>query len=310
MAVRPRGKKWQADVKDLDGQRIRLTFDDLKEAEKWEEQALRFVGEGKPVPTKDEMDGPVTLKAFYLDHRADIWDEVTTTVTRVGTSCLKYFGDDIRLKDITTPVVNRTISQMNKDGLSASTINSRLSWISKLLKYAKAMEEIDHLPSIKRRKIGSSNPRFLMPDDELKIKNWFMHHGLEDEWLYLQFLLYTGARFSEPLYLTRMDITEDTVTFPVTKAGIRRTVPLTKKSRESLTHFLNKRSNDKIFEGIVYWTVIGHWGRLRQHLDRENDKTFTIHILRHTCASSRLLKKSIGERRSWLHHHLGSRLRR
>ena len=303
MAVRPRGKKWQADVKDLDGQRIRLSFDTEEAARAWLDKASKYVEEGKPAPTKEDLEATLTLYSYYMENRADIWDEVNETVLSVGRSCLEYFGANTKLDDITTPFVNQAISKMRKNGLQPSTINSRLSWISKLLKYAKEMDDLKTLPSIKRKKIGASNPRFLMPEEETQIRTWYRHHGLEDEWMYIQFLLYTGARFSEPLHLTNMHVSKDAVTFPKTKAGIRRTVPLTPKSRESLTYFLHKRSNNSIFGVIEYWSVNRTWRRLRRHMDKEHDKSFTIHILRHTCAS-RLVQKGVDLRRvmEWMGH--------
>ncbi len=303
MTIRQRGNRWQADVKDNTETRFRYSFTSKAEAYAWEQSALAAIADNQPVPARDKIRRTDLIGDFYDDNKEIIWDGVTPNILSTARTVFRHIPRNTALADITTPVVLRMIKTMVKEGRANSTINNKLSFLSSILKHAKSLGYIEHLPNIKHRPVGQSNPRYVTKEMEERIKNYLMHRGLVDSWMYLQFLIYTGARFNEPKAITRDDIGQNSVIFTKTKSGKRRSVPLTSQAREALEHFLRKSDGRYVFDAIKYRREKGHWERMRRDFGLSDDPSFTVHILRHTCAS-RLVKAGVDLRRvkDWMGH--------
>lgn len=306
--ARQRGNKWQADVIDASGARHRPTFETEADATAWETLARRHVSLGLPgVPDRSgATDKDPVLVEFYEANKHVIFHGNITTVDKNFSVLIRYLGRDIRLSNVTTKCVDEMVSKMIRDGKAGSTINGKLNCLSKIMRHAKRVGLVDTTPDIQRRRTADVVIRWVTKEEEEKAFGFFLHCGLERMYHYSRFLLYTGARFSEPMSCRRRDLkaNRDAVTFNKTKNGSQRTVPLTSHAKEAVEWFLGNTQGDYPFaEALTYQQYRDAWALMKAHMGKTDDERWTPHILRHTCAS-RLVQAGVDLRRvqKWMGH--------
>ncbi|MCU7983997.1 tyrosine-type recombinase/integrase [Shinella yambaruensis] len=243
----------------------------------------------------------VTLR-WLLDRYSDVLWEPGSHKYNV----LSFVGelDEILLgttfTDFTDAMVDSLIAALRKRGNSNATINRKMAALSKLLRKAYRMGDIESLPEFKRQREKAGRIRFLDPDEEARL----FARILEISDLYGRlciFLVDTGARLGEGIGLRWQDIQGERVTFWLTKSGKSRSVPLTERAAAAI-HASDRRKRGP-FAGIAQPKFRAAWNEAKQTVGLGTDPDVVPHILRHTCAS-RLVQGGIDIRRvqTWLGH--------
>ncbi len=164
-----------------------------------------------------------------------------------------------------------------------STINRKMSLLSKLLRKHHKNGFLDRLPEFSKLPENNSRIRFLSLEEEDAI---FKALGdIEPDYKKLAMVLVdTGARIGEALNLSWPDCFEKTITFWETKSKTPRTIPMTNRAEAILLEL----KQDKLagpFKHIRYYKFLRAWNEAKARCGLANDRLIVPHILRHTCAS-------------------------
>lgn len=275
--ARQRGNRWQADVL-LDGKRHRPSFPSQEEAEAYE----RSIARGIPAASA------VTLGPFIETHFEFLWGDLKApeTARKNLKTLVGHFGPDKLLADIRSTDVVLMIGELKRQGLKNSTINRKLSALSKLLKFAREQEVLGEVPVIRFQRETGGRDRVISEDEEVRARQWFAHMGLTKSGALFDFLLETGCRWGEAAKLTRASVANGRVTFRDRKNGSTGIVPLTTVAKGAWETICKASNHDRPFgDAIPRKTFYGHWRMLQEHLGTTDDPCFVPHILRHTCCT-------------------------
>lgn len=299
--IRKRGVKWQADISSPT-RRYRKSFDNEAAALSWEAIATEAIRQGLEPPDPAKCNETRSIAAFYTQYKRVIFKGEIATIDKNANVVFRYIDPNTSLISIDTAAIDQMIHRMLEDGKAGGTINRKLAFISKVLKYAARHGLIDKVPTIERQREGEGNMRFITRAEEQAMFDYFEHMGLMDTKMFTQFLLYTGCRFSEPLQVRPRDLNDGVLSLLKTKTRVPRGLLLPEKALEAYEHF-RAYDDARVFARINYQTYRGHWSRLKYHMGLEDDKEFVPHCLRHTCCS-RLVQAGVDLRRTqmWMGH--------
>jgi integrase len=191
------------------------------------------------------------------------------------------------------------VGALRERGNSNATINRKMAALSKLLRKAHKMGDIQALPEFHRQKERAGRVRFLEPAEEQ-----FLFAAIErrspDCHRLAVFLVDTGCRLGEALGLIWNDIAADRVSFWLTKSGRSRTIPLTKRAKAAIDRSVGGKGPFKMLNAVGFRSV---WNEAKLEVGLGTDDQVVPHILRHTCAS-RLVQGGVDIRRvqTWLGH--------
>jgi integrase len=200
----------------------------------------------------------------------------------------------------TDEMMDNLVGGLRKRGNSNATINRKMAALSKLLRKALKMGDIQSLPEFKRLKEKAGRIRFLDPDEEARLFA-AMHEKSDLYGRFCIFLIDTGARLGEGTGLRWQDIHGERVTFWLTKSGKSRSVPLTERATAAIHG--SERTKRGPFATIAQAKFRAAWNEAKQEVGLGSEPDVVPHILRHTCAS-RLVQGGIDIRRvqTWLGH--------
>ena len=200
----------------------------------------------------------------------------------------------------TDEMMDKLVAGLRLRDNSNATINRKMAALSKLLRKAYKMGDIQSLPEFKRLKEKAGRIRFLEPDEELRLFA-AMHEKSDLYGRFCIFLVDTGARLGEGTGLRWQDIHGDRVTFWLTKSGKSRSVPLTERASAAIHE--SERTRRGPFTTIAQAKFRAAWNEAKQEVGLGSEPDVVPHILRHTCAS-RLVQGGIDIRRvqTWLGH--------
>lgn len=305
MAIQ-RGTTWQANVRLLNGKRLRPGgFPTLPDAELWEAQARAADARGETVPPASSSSSSsrgtsVPLLSTLGIPLGDLRKQVLAYPAPEGWKgtkdedgagerswlVVKFFGENKRASAIDETEVGRLVTACQQAGNSNKTINRKLAALSKMLRFGRTFRLIPEPPRIRRVAEGEGRIRFLTRPEEERLLAQLELDGQHDVRLLVMFLIDSGARISEALNLTHADW-GDRATFWVTKGGKARTVPLTKRAKAACQRFAR---NDKAgpFSGMSYSTIKAAFSKAVGRCGLGTD--VVIHTLRHTCATRLVLK--------------------
>jgi integrase len=198
----------------------------------------------------------------------------------------EYFGT-APISQIDQQAVDRAARVIYPDGGPATLARQVYGKISAVLKFAADRKMCDHW-QVKRPKQPSGRIRWIEPDEAERLIEACSFHLRP----LVTFMLYTGARVSEALYLdwANVDLSRSHVYFPETKNGEARGVPLHSRVVAILAN-----SNHR--EGAVFRTHIGRsyeikrasGGQIKTAFNgacrRAGISDFTPHDCRHTWAT-------------------------
>jgi len=287
-----RNSVWWADFYDSSGRRIRKSLKTTDKKIAKELAAKLMAGEtGKPL-SQNSSSSP-TLEEAWIKAHAEYggWREAKSQATLEGTwkQVALHFGGDTLLSSIDTRAMTAYAGAMREAGLSGSTINQRMSFISILFKQAITMWGYEKLtmPTIVRAKVAEGRTRRITAEEELKVLEWFKrglrprHNDMAD---LVAFLLDTGMRLSEALRVNDASycFIQGSITIWENKGDRPRAVPMTPRVRAILT----RRKNMTTPFGMFTVDSAEHeWDWVRTKMDLDADKEFVLHVLRHTVGS-------------------------
>lgn len=242
-----------------------------------------------------------SLMELYQNHHHVLWDE------GFHKYCVESFIRDFdRLlggeKLVTFPQekLDHLEGKLRKRGNSNATINRKMAALSKLLKKAHRMGEVDGLPEFRRLKERAGRIRFLEYEEEERLFAAIKVRS-DDYYRLCVFLVDTGARLGEAIGVRWNDIHAGRVTFWITKSGRSRSLPLTQRAQQVLR--ATKPARKGPFLHITQPKFRAVWHEAKAECGLGDDADIVPHILRHTCAS-RLVRGGIDLRRvqTWLGH--------
>jgi len=217
------------------------------------------------------------------------------------------------------------VSALRKNGNAPGTINTRLSHLKVLLRYARRIEMVDSDLEFPWAKKGdNSRMRFLTVEEEERLLNLMDHWGLDDVACLTKVLIDTGCRPSElirgeskgePIRWSEVsklaggtapDVNDPATGKPKavislmrTKTGKYRVMPLTDRAKNAFLS--SKQAGHKRPFGNMRTDDASMW--FRKVADHLGMNDVVLYTCRHTCAS-RLVQRGADLRRvmQWMGH--------
>lgn len=315
MTVRAKQNKWYVDFQ-TGGTRYReFGFSRYQDAAAWEAQAREAIRKGKPLPPSPSDARPASgVSAIrtigeLCDHVVKIrWCGMKSRASEAtGRLFVAWAGPLVPVDEaLSVSSIHEYVEYMQDERqCSGSTINRRLSAVSRLAKTAVSLGLLEKAPEMPWQKEGEGRIRWFATEDEEKMFSTLLQWGQHEERDLFIFLVDTGARLGEATKLTWKDISshDKAVTFWETKAGNHRTVPLTGRAKEAIARRRAERKpgQEGPFTDINRNALRTLWERLRTHHEFIGDTV--VHTFRHTCAS-RLVQKGVDlmRVRMWMGH--------
>lgn len=202
---------------------------------------------------------------------------------------LSFFGEGFNPRNFTLKSVEQFIFYLRKKGNSPATINRKLSVLSKIMTYCENHRILESKPKVPFQKENNSRIRWVTPEEEERILQYFQEKGDSDMELFCLFGIYTGMRCSEILALEPRDIDLENQVIHVheSKSGSPRVIPIATKLYKKVNHLA-----EGLFVNLCQDRVNYLWNKMKGELGLSGDKEFTPHCLRHTFCS-RLAQKGV-----------------
>ncbi len=335
-----RGKSWYGVVR-VPGVKIpiRKSFGTSKDsAEAWENACKKAIADGLPIPDSQVMKGDGSVGEFFTQAYNHLWANKKGDQKKLYqiNSHIRFFGTNLPISAIDYNAIVRFTNYWSETN-RPSSVNSKLSDIKMILEHAVDCGHIQKVPKIKRLKSSQGRLRFLGDIESKELLQAFRHLGFADDYYLTVFLLEQGNRICETVIrehgdsrnvmmntppiewsdvsmpvgtAPRVRVThpdghiseEPAVTFWETKNGSFRTIPLTPLSIESL-EYGRDQGWERPFAGITYESYYRNFQKVREFLGFSDDREYTPHILRHTCASNFAIRgMDIRRIKDWMGH--------
>lgn len=296
MSVLLRGSSYQATVHHQ-GARYRETFKTEADAELWKLQTKAALMRGETIQPRNSSDtsgSPTTLKQLMeLTHRR-IWAGTKGEKTAMVNAnlCVQALGPNTRPAAVNSHAIDAMLFQFESEGIADSTMNRRLSALSKMLTFAHDRGYITSKPKIERKREPKSRIRYITREEEVLLLDYFRFIGRPFMCDLVIIAVDTGVRLGELERIEARDIHGDVLSVWESKGDDPRSVPLTDRAKEILERLSKEKSYGKLFADYPRRTLHTYWEHARQHLGLTNDKQFVIHALRHTFCS-RLVQSGV-----------------
>lgn len=298
--INRRGKigVWYIDAV-IDGKRVRRSLGTQDEGEA-RKLAAEYVA-GVRVAT-GRTTSRATLRQAHRRAMAEHWSGTKgqRTVERNAQLVMGILGPDTLVTRVGLDQITKLVNDLRAAGNKDSSINRKLSWLSKLLRLCQRWGYIDAVPYIPRLKESRGRLRVITPAEERELFARAAAAGYHEELDLWKVLLDTGCRVSELLRLTHraVDLEAYQITLWDTKNGSFRTVPLTQRALGILSGRRALAGDDPVFFPEHRYPHVGHsaqqklanriglrWNAIREQMNLQADPEFVIHALRHTFAS-------------------------
>ncbi len=280
----------------LEGKRVRRSFDTELDAQAFEIETRRQHQYGQPLEEL-ENNKVFTLRQMLDKTFVKYWqNRPNEEVSGVNMRILEgFFKPHTPLASIDTEKVDDFIMHLQAKGNSPSTINSKLSTLSKCIRFAHDRGYIKVKPKIERPKVSNNaRLRFLSEDEEATIIETLNGSDFTD---FFVWSIDTGLRPSESRNLHQRNIRKDDalgwvvdvkIVKDVAGTTLPRTLPLTDRAVEAFN-----RLNDQVypFARFTKAEIRKQWDWVRGMLGN-TEKEFVFYLTRHTCAS-RLVQRGV-----------------
>lgn len=296
MPVVPRGNSYQATVHHK-GERLRKSFRTKAEAEAWEAQVKASLLRGETIGESQEVvkGSPRNILELYELTYQRYWKGAKSEKTLVlnAKKCVEALGAHVPPAAITEQRLDDMVFAFEREGIANSTINRRLSAISKMLTHAYERGFISRKPKIDRKKEPEHRIRYITPEEEETLLGFMKLTQRHDMVDIIIVGLDTGLRMSEILGLEVRDISKGMISLWKTKGFHARSIPLTDRAREVIERRATwADSSGQLFKGWTLHRVRHHWDTARSHMGLMTDPQFIPHAMRHTFCS-RLVQKGV-----------------
>lgn len=280
----------------LEGKRVRRSFDTELDAQAFEVETRRQHQYGQPLEEL-ENNKVFTLRQMLDKTFVKYWqNRPNEEVSGVNMRILEgFFKPHTPLASIDTEKVDDFIMHLQSKGNSPSTINSKLSTLSKCIRFAHDRGYIKVKPKIERPKVSNNaRLRFLSEDEESTVVEAIQGIDFRD---FFAWSIDTGLRPSESRNLHQRNIRKDDalgwvvdvkIVKDVAGTTLPRTLPLTDRAVEAFN-----RLNDQVypFARFTKAEIRKQWDYVRGVLGN-TEKEFVFYLTRHTCAS-RLVQRGV-----------------
>ena len=278
-----------------------------EEAVKLKQQLLNSIIYGTKVDK--EIKKSWTLEEAKDNVVANIWGTSLSYKTSMINyhTCEQFFGAKRPLDEIDEDLIDEFKEHCKENQLSNSTINRKLSALSKCLTQAVRKRKLDSKPYIEFYKKAKSRKRIMSESEEklfIDIANHWSLHEVTDFFIYL---LQSGVRPWKEGVLTRksdVDLKNNTIYIWQSKQGTERTIFMTKQLREVIIRRMKVtvKSSDPLFN-MTKGSFIEYWHKIKGAMDLSADKTLVPYTLRHTCCP-RLAKANLSllKIKDWMGH--------
>lgn len=297
MPIAKRGQSYQATVHHQ-GARFRETFKTEAEATAWTLEAKSALLKGEAVPSKNGQHvsgAPKTLRELYNKTYDRYWKSSRSPKTaRINAeACLRALGEFTSPRAVTEQAVDAMLVVFESEGISDSTINRRISALSKMLTFALDRGYIDRKPKMERRKEPVNRIRYLSEGEEEELIAYYRHIAQPDMADLVVLAVDTGMRQGELLKFTPMHCRNGLIQLPgsMTKSGKPRDIPMTHRVAK-IIHQRSEGGTGRIMEGWTKDMVRHYWDSGRRHLGLMTDPQFVFHAMRHTFCS-RLVQRGV-----------------
>ena len=310
--IRKRGEKWFVDVSHK-GQRKTATVETYAEAEAKRTELLDALQNGKEV-AQSRANARVWTLQEALDKTLSLpkpegWRGTSyeAQATLNAQDAIDFMGSERKLDAISRDLIDAWFHSCEAKGNSDSTINRKRSALSKMMRVAVEYGGLPSMPSLPRqRKEPVGRIRQISPSEEQELLIRLRNCGHAEIADAVAVLIDTGMRCGELWNVRPVDVDLKNSVVMVygtegkgTKNGKIRSVPLTKRAKALFAD----RMKGAICFDIDKSTMRHAWDRARSGMGLTEDKNFTPHVARHTCAS-RLVKAgvSLPVVQQWLGH--------
>lgn len=313
MPIYQRGEKWLVSV-GSGSDRFRATFSTRQEAEKVELQELArrkrkhleaYLGTTEVAPK--ESTG-ITMRKLYDIAANTRWRGTKSERVSLAnaSACLDILGWNTRIEDITSESIRNMVQTfIVSDSNSGATVNRKLSSLSVMLRIAEDEGWLNRSFRMPRKRESEHRIRYMTADEEIRAINFCNHNGFTGLADFIPFAIDTGFRKSELERLVLNDCRNGRATLHAgtTKSDRARSVPLTNRCQEIVSRRFCEDGTRRLFNDLTVSTLRTQWDLLRAHMNMVDDPNFTVHMLRHTCASRLAMAgKSAVFIKDWLGH--------
>lgn len=298
MSVRVNHNKFLADFM-IDGKRIKRQFDTELDAQAFEIETRRQHQYGKPIEAI-EREKVFTLRQMLDKTFVKYWqDKPNEEVSSVNMKIIEgFFKPSTPISSITTERVDDFIMHLQAKGNAPSTVNSKLSTLSKCVRFAHDRGYIKVKPKIDRPKVGNNaRLRFLSEAEEATIAEVIQSGDFADFFIWM---LDTGMRPSEARNLHTRNIRKDDalgwvvdvkIVKNVSGTTLPRTLPLTDRAVAAYKRLAEVSDNERPFSSFTKAEIRKQWDIVRAILQNK-EKDFVFYLTRHTCAS-RMVQRGV-----------------
>jgi len=286
----------------LEGKRVRRSFDTELDAQAFEIETRRQHQYGKPLEEL-ENNKVFTLRQMLDKTFVKYWQgRPNEEVSGVNMRILEgFFKPHTPLASIDTEKVDDLIMHLQAKGNSPSTINSKLSTLSKCIRFAHDRGYIKVKPKIERPKVSNNaRLRFLSEDEESTVIEAIQTEDFRD---FFVWSIDTGLRPSESRNLRTRNIRKDDalgwvvdvkIVKDVAGTTLPRTLPLTDRAVSAFKRLCEQCDGceiDRPFSCFTKAEIRKQWDWVRGVLGN-TEKEFVFYLTRHTCAS-RLVQRGV-----------------
>ena len=310
--IRPRGSKYLVDV-SVNGTRKTATVSTLSEALTRKAELTEALENGVEINQRRANAADWTLQQA-LDKvlsmpKPEGWRGISyeKQATLNAQDAIDFMGPDRRLSEVSRDLIDAWLGSCEAKGNSDSTVNRKISALSKLLKTAVdhgGLAAMPRMPKQRREKV--SRIRMITEVEEERLLSTLTAFGCTEMAAAVAVLIDTGMRRGELLNLRPQDVDLTNGIIMVygtegkgTKNGKIRSVPMTKRVRSVMQGRVTGATCFTLTESQMRH----QWDDARNSMGLTDDKDFVLHVCRHTCAS-RLVKAgvSLPVVQQWLGH--------
>lgn len=213
------------------------------------------------------------------DEVNDIYYNDTTSYKTIDSKTkelLAYLKPETNIKNINRLTILKYFNYLKQIGNKPRTINAKMSYVSKLLKYAEENRLIEFKPVIPYIKIKTKKTKFINKAELEQMKEYALKNNLRELYWVIIIGYNTGMRISNMLALQPEDIEDNYIRIWRNKTNNPYSIPMNDTLKELFKNFAGFTLN---YRQIQYQFEV-----MKKELSL--DKRITIHTLRHTTCST------------------------
>ena len=288
MPIELRGESFQVTVNHK-RERYRRSFKDHKEAKIWEAQSKADLIAGKKPDmgrSHSRLGTPQTIEDLAWYTYENEWagtpsdDKSQINLKQV----IDAFGGRTLIRDVDMVMIDNAKLKWKQSGNANSTVNRKLSCLSKMMTKAKDMGIIADKPKIYKEKEPQSRMRWFTDDERKRMYAMLHHLGHSRVVGLVQVLIGTGFRCGELFRLEPRDVQDNLLVVDINKSSWPRSVPMRSHVKAVIEEELSNMTEDQttIFGWINYEKFLRIWKQMQLHLGWQDDEQAVPHTCRHT----------------------------